>query len=93
MEMGEWSLPTRAMKEYEEVLAKAKSSPDFDLFRPFIKGGFWRNFLSKYPESNQMHKRMLMVSSKVQEVLNGSDGQEERETGPHDGPSLPVPVQ
>ena len=69
MEMGEWSLPTRAMKEYDEVLAKVKNGPDFELFRPFIKGGFWRNFLSKYPESSHMHKRMLMVSAKVRAAL------------------------
>ena len=28
-------------------------------------GGFWRNFLRRYPESNQMHKKMLRVSAKV----------------------------
>ncbi|MFC1624510.1 alpha-amylase/4-alpha-glucanotransferase domain-containing protein, partial [Candidatus Omnitrophota bacterium] len=31
-------------------------------------GGSWMNFLSKYPESNQMHKRMLYVSSKISEA-------------------------
>ncbi len=61
MEMGEWSLPTRAMKEYEDALAKVKHAPEFAGLRPFIKGGFWRNFLAKYPESNHMHKRMIMV--------------------------------
>ncbi len=66
MEMGEWALPTRAMKEYDEALSRAKNSPDFGMLRPFIKGGFWRNFLAKYPESNHMHKRMLMASAKVQ---------------------------
>ncbi len=73
MEMGEWSLPTRSMKEYEDALAKAKNSPEFGGLRPFIKGGFWRNFLAKYPESNHMHKRMVMVSRKVREVLGGPD--------------------
>jgi hypothetical protein len=69
MEMGEWSLPTRAMKEYEDALAKAKHAPEFCGLRPFIKGGFWRNFLAKYSESNHMHKRMVMVSRKVREAL------------------------
>ncbi len=73
MEMGEWSLPTRAMKEYEDALAKAKNSPEFGGLRPFIKGGFWRNFLAKYSESNHMHKRMVMVSRKVREILGGLD--------------------
>jgi alpha-amylase len=70
MEMGEWTLPTLAMKEYDDALAKAKSSPEFAGLRPFIKGGIWRNFLAKYPESNHMHKRMMMVSRKVRDVLD-----------------------
>jgi 4-alpha-glucanotransferase len=77
MEMGEWTLPTRAMKEYEDALLKAKEQPAFQGLRPFIKGGIWRNFLAKYPESNRMHKRMLMASAKVHEaraLLAGSSG-------------------
>jgi 4-alpha-glucanotransferase len=31
-------------------------------------GGFWRNFLTKYPESNNIHKKMLLVSEKVRSV-------------------------
>ncbi len=75
MEMGEWTLPTRAMKEYESVLAKVKNTPEFEGLRPFIKGGIWRNFLAKYPESNHLHKRMMMVSEKVHNVLDVSDAQ------------------
>ncbi len=73
MEMGEWSLPTRTMMEYRDALAKVKSTPDFAGLRPFIKGGIWRNFLAKYAESNHMHKRMMMVSRKVHEVLDAID--------------------
>jgi len=69
MEMGEWSLPTRAMQEYDDALAKVRNAPDFAGLRPFIKGGIWRNFLAKYPESNHMHKRMMMVSRKVHSAL------------------------
>ena len=50
MEMGEWSLPTHAMIEYNEALRLAKESPEFEKLRPFIKGGIWRNFLAKYSE-------------------------------------------
>ncbi|HEX9113045.1 MAG TPA: alpha-amylase/4-alpha-glucanotransferase domain-containing protein, partial [Nitrospirota bacterium] len=70
MEMGEWALPTRAMKEYEDALEKVKNSPDLGGLRPFIKGGIWRNFLAKYPESNHMHKRMQMTSRKVHAALD-----------------------
>ncbi len=76
MEMGEWALPTPAMKEYDEALAKVKTNPEFAGLRPFIKGGFWRNFLAKYSESNHMHKRMVMVSRKVRNALGASEGAE-----------------
>ncbi|HLB25791.1 MAG TPA: alpha-amylase/4-alpha-glucanotransferase domain-containing protein [Nitrospirota bacterium] len=69
MEMGEWSLPARAMAEYEDFLEELKSAPGYDTKRLFVKGGFFRNFLAKYPESNAMHKRMLQVSAKVHRAL------------------------
>lgn len=31
-------------------------------------GGSWINFLAKYPESNQMHKKMYYVSGKIEEL-------------------------
>jgi len=73
MEMGEWALPTRAMREYNEALAKVKGSPDCAVVKPFIKGGIWRNFLAKYTESNHMHKRMMMVSRKVHDALDAME--------------------
>lgn len=69
MEMGEWTLPTRAMKEYDDALETVKGTPQFSGLRPFIKGGIWRNFFTKYSESNHMHKRMLMASRKAGEAL------------------------
>ncbi len=72
MEMGEWTLPTRAMTEYCHALEVVKRLPECGEIRPFIRGGIWRNFLAKYPESNHMHKRMLMASRKVHEAANRS---------------------
>lgn len=40
-------------------------------------GGNWMNYLSKYPESNQMHKKMHYVSSKI-EKLRQKAGKEDR---------------
>jgi hypothetical protein len=74
MEMGEWALPTRAMKEYDDALAKVKHLPDFADLRPFIKGGIWRNFLAKYSESNHMHKRVMSTSRKVRAALDALKG-------------------
>jgi len=74
MEMGEWSLPTGAMKEYEGFVEELKKSPGYETKRLFVKGGTFRNFLSKYPESNNMHKRMLHISGKVLAALESGKG-------------------
>ncbi len=65
MEMDEWSLPTEAMVEYGKVVKRLKESPEGEPIRRFIKGGFWRNFFAKYPESNDLHKRVLHLREKV----------------------------
>ncbi len=81
MEMDEWSLPTEAMVEYEKVVEQLKENPGGSQIRRFIKGGFWRNFFAKYPESNDLHKRVLHLRKKIgkekkkpprkgQEILN-----------------------
>ena len=37
--------------------------------RPFVRGGFWRNFRVKYPEADEMYCRMMSVSRRLQETL------------------------
>ena len=65
MEMDEWSLPTEAMVDYGKVVERLKESPEGEQIRRFIKGGFWRNFFAKYPESNDLHKRVLHLREKI----------------------------
>ncbi len=66
-EMSHWALPPRAYVEYEEFEQWLKDSGKIKQYGRFIHGGHWRGFLSKYPESNLMHKRMLSVSAKLAE--------------------------
>ncbi len=65
MEMMEWALPTPMRQKFHALLEEFKSRPDV---RRFLRGGFWRGFLSKYAESNLLHKKMLRVSSKLREA-------------------------
>jgi hypothetical protein len=65
MEMDEWSLPTEAMVEYGKVVERLKGGAEGEKVRRFIKGGFWRNFFAKYPESNDLHKRVLLLRGKI----------------------------
>lgn len=64
-EMMEWALPARAIASYEEFHKMLDQNGQLDRYGVYIRGGFWRNFLAKYPESNNMHKKMLAVSRKV----------------------------
>ncbi|MDD5593330.1 MAG: DUF1926 domain-containing protein, partial [Candidatus Margulisbacteria bacterium] len=48
----------------------------------FFKGGFFRNFFVKYPEANNMHKKMLQVSQRLQTLKKGKPliGEKERDS-------------
>jgi hypothetical protein len=61
-EMMEWSLPTPARERFHDLLEEFRGVPEA---QPFLRGGFWRGFLTKYPEANLLHKKMLCVSRKV----------------------------
>jgi len=64
-EMMEWVLPTKVRQRYSALHKEFAGRPDLlDLFR----GGAWRGFLRKYPESNLMHKKMLHVSARVASI-------------------------
>ncbi|HXF82212.1 MAG TPA: alpha-amylase/4-alpha-glucanotransferase domain-containing protein, partial [bacterium] len=62
-EMEAWALPVEAAVAYERVRRRLEDAGD-EAAR-FLRGGFWRQFLVKYPEINTMHKKMLRVSEKV----------------------------
>jgi alpha-amylase len=64
-EMTEWALPTEQLVEYERVRRELENDPRWPGLARMIRGGFWRNFKVKYPESDEMYTRMLMVSSRV----------------------------
>ncbi len=76
MEMGEWALPAEASREYKALREELSKCEGGEKILRFLQGGVWRNFLAKYPESDWMHKRMLMVSEMVSRASKES-GEEE----------------
>lgn len=70
-EMTEWALPTEQQQRYQEIVHDREHDPDWQLLKPFVRGGFWRNFLVKYPESNEMYCRMREVSSRIEQFSGG----------------------
>ena len=69
-EMTEWAMPTEQLLEYERMSQEMHDEPRWSLLRRFVRGGFWRNFKTKYPEANEMYSRMMMVSRRLQEAAD-----------------------
>lgn len=69
-EMGEWTLPVSTQEMFEYLIKNLDALPQKEIVFQFLRGGYWKNFLSKYPESNNMHKKMLYVSELVKKSKN-----------------------
>ena len=66
--MEEWVLPTMIRKDFKKIRKKLKDDEKNQRTYQFLKGGFWRSFLTKYPESNNMHKKMLHIRGKLIQI-------------------------
>lgn len=67
-EMTEWALPVDKQNEYDAVTHDMEHDRRWPRVKQFVRGGFWRNFKVKYPESNEMYARMMMVSRRLQQA-------------------------
>jgi 4-alpha-glucanotransferase len=81
-EMGEWSLLPEAAEQYENIRREVKDRGEMPRYERFLRGGFWRNFLTKYEEIDHLHKKMLWVSDKVekarQKLSHKADGKRKK---------------
>jgi alpha-amylase len=76
--MTEWALPPRAQRERHALEESLRESGLLEPGRVFLRGGHWDGFLSRYPEVNYFHKRMLEVSRRLAEAEEeGVSGLEE----------------
>jgi alpha-amylase len=67
-EMMEWSLPPTASMDFKACLEESEHIPNGGRFQRFLRGGLWRNFLTKYAESNYIQKQMLRVSHRLHKL-------------------------
>jgi len=58
-------------QRFHEVLKEFGSRPEV---LSFLRGGTWRGFFRKYPESNLLHKKMLRVSARIAAAPVRHDG-------------------
>jgi alpha-amylase len=82
--MTEWALPTRRLHDFVHLKHRLEHEGRWQEVAPFIRGGYWRNFKVKYPETNEMYARMQMVSRRLQE-LNTSDSNSSASNGSRRG--------
>jgi 4-alpha-glucanotransferase len=67
-EMTEWALPVQRQLELEDLAHAMNDDRRWATLRPFVRGGFWRNFKVRYPESNEMYSRMMQISRRLDEM-------------------------
>jgi 4-alpha-glucanotransferase len=67
-EMTEWALPTQQQLTYQHLVHEHEHDADWPQFKQFVRAGFWRNFLCKYPESNEMYCRMREISDRLERL-------------------------
>jgi len=77
-EMLEWALPSRRLAEFHGVESALERSNLLDAVRPFLGGGFWRNFKVKYAEALNLYARMMEVSEAVAGLPEGDASEEAR---------------
>ena len=68
-EMMEWALPAAVQADFEKLLGELKKSKKQDRLSRYLRGGFWRNFLVKYPESALQRAKTIQVSALVRRAI------------------------
>lgn len=69
-EMTEWALPVDLQNEYYDLSQEMESDGRWESLRRFVRGGYWRNFKIRYPETDEMYSRMMQVSLRLQRALD-----------------------
>lgn len=70
-EMMEWILEPEDYARFKKLKTEIPAEA-----RRFLRGGFFREFFLKYPESNHLHKKMLLVSKEVNSHKNEAASKE-----------------
>jgi alpha-amylase/alpha-mannosidase (GH57 family) len=68
IEMNEWTLNAESADRFADLVKQEKNQHRYEQNKPFLRGGIWRNFMSRYAESNWMHKRMQQLSIRVENI-------------------------
>jgi alpha-amylase/alpha-mannosidase (GH57 family) len=67
-EMTEWSLPATRQIAFEDLKHRMEGNPNWHELQQFVRGGIWRNFKVRYPETDEMYCRMMGLSNRLDEL-------------------------
>ncbi len=70
-EMAEWSLPMPAAETFARAVHAYRDQGRWAEMRPFLRGGFWRQFGQKYEESLLMQRRALLLHRDIAAAESG----------------------
>ena len=69
-EMTEWALPADLQNEYYDMAHGMEHDDRWASLQRFVRGGYWRNFKIRYPETDDMYSRMMQVSARLQKAID-----------------------
>ncbi len=73
-EMTEWAMPAQQQMEFEDLVHNLEHDQQWPQIKKYIRGGFWRNFKVRYPETDEMYCRALGISNRLHAAeQNGGD--------------------
>ncbi|MEX0792856.1 MAG: alpha-amylase/4-alpha-glucanotransferase domain-containing protein [Pirellulaceae bacterium] len=65
-EMTEWVMPVELQNDYEDLSHELEHDDNWARIKRYIRGGFWRNFKVRYPETDEMYSRMMTISNRLE---------------------------
>jgi len=71
-EMAEWALPPDRADRLVDLRKDLEAGGRAELV-PFVRGGFWRHFLVRYPEVNTLHQLAIRAGKKIHAMPPGSE--------------------
>jgi alpha-amylase len=67
-EMTEWALPADKLNACNSLAREMQHDARWGRIQQSLRGGYWRNFKARYPETQEMYSRMLEVSKLLQDA-------------------------
>jgi len=76
-EMSEWSLSAETVRGATGPGSREGEPTDWVRMEAFLRGGWWPNFLIKYPEAAMLYRKMLRVSTHVASTKGAEEAHRE----------------